>query len=131
MGGTSPSTGMWQGEVFAISDCLVVIVCAAPSHLRTMWQGEVFAISDCLVVIVCAAPSHLQSVLHRSPVRWHLQLPLEATTQPQWRSSEHAWLTSARSCPEWYPLIGPGVPFPAPITWIWVFWVFWRATASR
>ena len=28
--GTSPSTGMWQGEVFAISDCLVVIVCAAP-----------------------------------------------------------------------------------------------------
>ena len=26
---TSPSTGMWQGEVFAISDCLV-IVCAAP-----------------------------------------------------------------------------------------------------
>ena len=61
-----------------------------------MWQGEVFAISDCLVVIVCAAPSHLQSVLHRSPVRWHLQLPLQATTQPQWRSSEHAWLTSAR-----------------------------------
>ena len=30
MGGTSPSTGMWQGEVFALSDCLVVIVCAAP-----------------------------------------------------------------------------------------------------
>ena len=28
--GTSPSTGMWQGEVFAISDGLVVIVCAAP-----------------------------------------------------------------------------------------------------
>ena len=24
-GGTLPSTGMWQGEVFAISDCLVVI----------------------------------------------------------------------------------------------------------
>ena len=24
MGGTLPSTGMWQGEVFAISDCLVV-----------------------------------------------------------------------------------------------------------
>ena len=23
MGGTLPSTGMWQGEVFAISDCLV------------------------------------------------------------------------------------------------------------
>ena len=22
-GGTLPSTGMWQGEVFAISDCLV------------------------------------------------------------------------------------------------------------
>ena len=30
MGGTSPSTGMCQGEVFAISDCLVVIVCAVP-----------------------------------------------------------------------------------------------------
>ena len=30
MGGTSPSTGMWQGEVFAISDCLVVIFGAAP-----------------------------------------------------------------------------------------------------
>ena len=25
MGGTLPSTGMWQGEVFAISDCLVCI----------------------------------------------------------------------------------------------------------
>ena len=24
MGGTLPSTGMWQGEAFAISDCLVV-----------------------------------------------------------------------------------------------------------
>ena len=24
MGGTLPSTGMWQGEVFAISDCLVL-----------------------------------------------------------------------------------------------------------
>ena len=23
-GGTLPSTGMWQGEVFAISDCLVI-----------------------------------------------------------------------------------------------------------
>ena len=23
IGGTLPSTGMWQGEVFAISDCLV------------------------------------------------------------------------------------------------------------
>ena len=70
MGGTSPSTGMWQGKEFTISDCLVVIVCAAPAHL--------------------------QSVMHRGPVRWHLQLPLPATTQPQWRSSEHAWLTSAR-----------------------------------
>ena len=26
MGGTLPSTGMWQGEVFAISDCLVLII---------------------------------------------------------------------------------------------------------
>ena len=26
MGGTLPSTGMWQGEVFAISDCLVRLV---------------------------------------------------------------------------------------------------------
>ena len=25
MGGTLPSTGMWQGEVFAISDCLVTM----------------------------------------------------------------------------------------------------------
>ena len=25
MGGTLPNTGMWQGEVFAISDCLVTI----------------------------------------------------------------------------------------------------------
>ena len=24
MGETLPSTGMWQGEVFAISDCLVI-----------------------------------------------------------------------------------------------------------
>ena len=24
MGGTLPSAGMWQGEVFAISDCLVL-----------------------------------------------------------------------------------------------------------
>ena len=50
-----------------------------------------------LLSLFVQPPSHLQSVLHRSPVRWHLQLPLQATTQPQWRSSEHAWLTSARS----------------------------------
>ena len=29
-GGTLPSTGMWQGEVFAISDCLVGIVLLSP-----------------------------------------------------------------------------------------------------
>ena len=33
MGGTLPSTGMWQGEVFAISDCLVDIVI----HKLIMW----------------------------------------------------------------------------------------------
>ena len=42
-------------------------------------------------------PSHLHSVLHRSPARWHLQLPLQETVQPQWSSSEHPWLTSDRS----------------------------------
>ena len=42
-------------------------------------------------------PSHLHRLLHRSPARWHLQFPLQATLQPQWRSSEHAWLTSDRS----------------------------------
>ena len=42
-------------------------------------------------------PSHLHSVLQRSPARWHLQLPLQATTQPQWRINEHALLTSSRS----------------------------------
>ena len=40
--------------------------------------------------------SHLHNVLQRSPAWWHLQLPRQATTQQQWRSSEHAWLTSTR-----------------------------------
>ena len=42
-------------------------------------------------------PSHLHRLLHRSPARWQLQFHLQATLQPQWRSSEHAWLTSDRS----------------------------------
>ena len=33
MGGTLPSTGMWQGEVFAISDCLVVSCFASLSYV--------------------------------------------------------------------------------------------------
>ena len=65
-GGTSSSTGMWQGKVFAISDCLVVIVCAAP-----------FTFAE------CAASDSSSMVLTIAPQR-------QATTQPQWRSSEHA-----------------------------------------
>ena len=49
-------TGMWQGEVFAISDCLVrivitVIVFAISDCLvRIVITVIVFAISDCLVI---------------------------------------------------------------------------------
>ena len=40
---------------------------------------------------------HLHNGLQWSPARWHLQLPLQATTQPHWRSSEQALLTSDKS----------------------------------
>ena len=42
MGGTLPSTGMWQGEVFAISDCLVdlfvisIYCCTTPKLVYTL-----------------------------------------------------------------------------------------------
>ena len=42
-------------------------------------------------------PSHLHRLLLRSLARWLLQFPLQATLQPQWRSSEHDWLTFDRS----------------------------------
>ena len=42
-------------------------------------------------------PSHLHNGLQRSPALWHLQLPLQATTQPQCRSRAHPWLASGSS----------------------------------
>ena len=46
VGGTLPSTGMWQGEVFAISDCLVVIVFC----YLWGWRGIVLHVfRECLV----------------------------------------------------------------------------------
>ena len=53
MGGTLPSTGMWQGEVFAISDCLVVF---------SMLSSSVIHHGSMLKVITCGrtAPADLQ-----------------------------------------------------------------------
>ena len=43
MGGTLPSTGMWQGEVFAISDCLVVpcnVLIIIHMIRRSVWSRQ-------------------------------------------------------------------------------------------
>jgi len=49
------------------------------------------------VSLFAQAPSYLQSGWQWSPTRAHLQFPLQETTQPQWRRSEHALLTSSSS----------------------------------
>ena len=38
MGWTLPSTGMWRGEVFAISDCLVIDLCGGPVCPEDQWE---------------------------------------------------------------------------------------------
>ena len=43
MGWTLPSTGMWRGEVFAISDCLVLNNGLFPGG----WQLAILFLGDC------------------------------------------------------------------------------------
>ena len=45
MGWTLPSTGMWRGEVFAISDCLVIIVV----HYMYAYMRNTFCLSITVV----------------------------------------------------------------------------------
>ena len=96
MVGTSPSTGMWQGEVhvFAISDCLIVIICAAP-----------FTFAE------CSASESSSMALTIAPAGHDT-----TTMEEQW--------TCVADIFQICPLIGVGVPFPAPITGLWDFGYF-------
>ena len=85
--------GLWQGEVFAISDCLVVIVCGAP-----------FTFAESSSMALTIAPAGHDTT----------------TMEEKWTCVDDI----CQICPEWYPLIGPGVPFPAPITGLWDFGYF-------
>ena len=59
MGWTLPSTGMWRGEVFAISDCLVVLVpdrcvCHSLSVCLCVCVWAYACVHACACVCVCA-----------------------------------------------------------------------------
>ena len=49
-----------------------------------------------LVTSTVQSPSHLHNGSQRSPARWHLQFPLQATKRPKWSNTEHTLLASGR-----------------------------------
>ena len=82
MGWTLPSTGMWRGEVFAISDCLVVNVL-----MQVSWVDSIHMLH--LTWESCSMCNGYGIWINKDKLRWSL-ITFNWLHEP-WRASPESW----------------------------------------